>query len=88
MHRLFTKEGGGGRDTKEQHNQKRHKSKMNVSEIFIIPGRLLLENVPSTDIRTPLPVQFGQRFPFLREESKIALLPARGLISPPVWSLG
>lgn len=35
---------------KEQHNQKRHNTKTNVSGIFIIPGRPLLgQNFPSTD---------------------------------------
>lgn len=82
---------GKGReeDMKEQHNQKRHNTKTNVSGIFIIPGRRLLgQNFRNTDVRTLLPVKCMQRFHFLEEAGSFSsqslgsfFLPIRSLFT-------
>lgn len=65
-----------GEDLKEQHNQKRHTTKANVSGIFVTPGRPLLgQNFPSNEVSRLLPVKCMQIFHFLEEAGFLSSQP-------------
>lgn len=73
-----------GEDLKEQHNQKRHTTRANVSGIFVTPGRPILgQNFLSTEVRTLLPAKCMQRFHILEEAGSFSRLPASQSPPPP-----